>query len=56
MVYVDDVFISCRDEWEHKRNLEVVMNILLNAGKHVNINKIKCAQMKVSFLGFDVFG
>lgn len=49
VVYVDDVLIDGRNEWEHNRNLRGVIKILAKPGVHVHTNKVQCAQMKVKF-------
>lgn len=40
IVYVDDILIGGRNEWEHDKSLRVVLNHLEMAGIHVNFNKI----------------
>lgn len=54
VVYVDDVLIKGRNEWEHNINLRGVMSVLAKAGMHVNATKVQCAQKSVRLLGYDI--
>lgn len=38
-LYIDDIFIWGRTEWEHYKNVRVVIRKLAEAGMHVNDNK-----------------
>lgn len=40
VVYVDDVLIEGRNQWEHDKQVRIVMDKLALAGMHVNAKKI----------------
>ena len=51
LIYMDDVIVFGRNQCEHDKNLNDVMNIIKNAGLKLNRDKCEFSQNKVEFLG-----
>lgn len=54
IVYVDDVRIRGKTQWEHNKQVRKAIDNLNLGDMHVNDDKIYCSQKKVMFLGYDI--
>ena len=50
--YIDDIIVTGRTQEEHLRNLEAVLQKLLEAGLRIKLEKSKFMQPSIEYLGF----
>ena len=56
MVYIDDIIIFGKDETEHDKNLERVLQRLRTHGIRIKPKKCKIAFTKLQFMGYVISG
>nr|KYP64305.1 polyprotein [Cajanus cajan] len=55
LVYIDDVLIFSESIEQHLKHLRIFKNLIKKNGMVVSQKKIKLAQIKIRFLGHDIY-
>ena len=54
MVFLDDILVSGKTDFEHLNNLEMVLNKLEGAGLKLSVDKCDFFQDEIKYLGFRI--